>query len=279
MFALVLQYLLLGQGVANPFNETSNTTELSSWNIWPFNSAVEEGVANSFNETSNTTEISSWNIWPFNSIVDSLWSIPWPKTVLNYVNTTLEKGEDLVNDVYDDLQEDIVKTVVQHVDELAPLGQNIINRLSEFSNNVVTIFSSLSPLDDYEREKFGNDLKRLTNSLDELKTEVEKEKKEEATAKGVDKILTFITLSRGLLSETYDGQKIVWDKVKQLQVELYKVMNVLGTSSSDFKTQVKNLVDTLKKIDVEDIGSDEGSGGRFSSGKFDLISDDEDFYH
>merc|ERR1711892_1158566 len=119
MFALVLQYLLLGQVVAYPYNETSNTTELSSWNLWPFN-----------------------------SIVDSLWSIPWPKAALNYVNTTLEKGEDLFNDVYDDLQEDIVKTVVQHVDELSPLGPNIINRLSEFSNKVVTIFSSLSPLDD-----------------------------------------------------------------------------------------------------------------------------------
>merc|ERR1712025_440366 len=190
-----------------------------------------------------------------------------------------EAGEDLFVDIYEDLQEKVGKSAVEQLNQIEKLlTHNLTNHFQDVADNVVSIFSSLSPLSDGQKEHLDADLSKLKISLDGLEAEVKKEKKEEESGEGIDQVLDFITLSRGLLSEAYGGQKIVWDKVKQLQVQLYKAMYTIGESSSELKEHMRTLIKTLKEIDLEDIGkADSGKQKLILEGSGDYIdSDDEE---
>jgi len=69
----------------------------------------------------------------------------------------------------------------------------------------------------------------------------------------------------------------VWDKVKQLQVQLYKAMDTIGESSSELKKHMRSLVKTLKGIDLEDIGKvDSGKQTLILEGSGDYVNSDDE---
>merc|ERR1711937_443556 len=125
---------------------------------------------------------------------------------------TKDKGEDLFNSVYEDLNEE--KTALE----------------SEFNT--------------------------LRGEFDTLEEKVAAEREAESKLPDVyeNQIQKFITAGREMLTAVGEGQEVLWDKTKQLQVEVYKVIDLMADSSLELKEKLQGLFKSIAEIDVQKIG-------------------------
>ena len=109
-------------------------------------------------------------------------------------------------------------------------------------------------------------LEGTKQKLKQLEQEISLEKQEDQNLEGVEGIIQrLITVSVGIVFvsflfscifqsarevlNTVNGQTdIFWSKVKQMEVEVYKVNNVLADTTGELKDVLKDLFSTLNKV-------------------------------
>merc|ERR1719483_959201 len=91
-------------------------------------------------------------------------------------------------------------------------------------------------------------LEGTKQKLKDLNQEISVEKQEDQKLEGVEGMIQrLITSAREVLSEVNGHTDVFWSKVKQMEVEVYKVNSIMAETSGDLKEVLKDLFSTLNK--------------------------------
>jgi len=61
--------------------------------------------------------------------------------------------------------------------------------------------------------------------------------------------------TREMVAELGKDGEVFWNKMKQLEVEFYRMKVLLADGSAELKEEVSALFDTLRKVDLKMIGA------------------------
>jgi len=175
-----------------------------------------------------------------------------------YLKETSEKGEKLFYSIHEDINEEFGERVEKNLDQIHQLAESVIGGVTDIVDSTINKLASGRPLSDEEKTALDSEFETLKGDFDSLEEKVAAEREAEAELPDVyeNQIQKFITAGREMLSSVGEGQEILWDKTKQLQVELYKVMDLLADSSEELKTKLKDLFKSIQEIDVTKIGEE-----------------------
>jgi len=181
-----------------------------------------------------------------------------PQSVKEYLKETSEKGEKLFYSIYEDINDEFGERVEKNLDQLHQLAESVIGGVTGIVDSTINKLASGRPLSDEEKTALDSEFETLKGDFNKLEEKVAAEREAEAELPDVyqNQIQKFITAGREMLSSVGEGQEILWDKTKQLQVELYKVMDLLADSSEELKTKLKDLFKSIQEIDVTKIGEE-----------------------
>jgi len=186
-----------------------------------------------------------------------------PESAKTFLNKSLEEGKDVVYDIYDDVKEEIIDKTASHVDSFTNVLGGFFDKYQNIKDSLTGIAME-DALDDDELTDWNNEqgLDKLKEKMKDLEEQVEidMEKDESITDEVEQLIQQFLTSTREMVAELGDGEEFFWSKMKQLEVEFYKVKVALVDASGDLKTEVSELFKTLKKVDLNKIGAVEDQG-------------------
>jgi len=215
----------------------------------------------------NSSEAQDAGSWDYGSWFESLMDWDYadaantvyehlPQSVKNYFKESREKGEELFYKIYEDINEDVIGRVEKNLDQLHQLAESVIGGVSNIVDATISKLASGRPLSDEEKTALDSEFETLKGEFDNLEQKVAVEREAEAKLPDVyeNQIQKFITAGREMLSSVGEGQEVLWDKTKQLQVEMYKIMDLLADSSEELKTKLKDLFKSIQEIDVTKIG-------------------------
>jgi len=189
------------------------------------------------------------------SAVGTLWE-NMPEAVKNYFQETKDKGEDLFNSVYEDLNEEVINRLEKNIDSFHALGETFIDSVTNIVDSTISKLGSGRPLSDEEKTALESEFNTLRGEFDTLEEKVAAEREAESKLPDVyeNQIQKFITAGREMLTAVGEGQEVLWDKTKQLQVEVYKVIDLMADSSLELKEKLQGLFKSIAEIDVQKIG-------------------------
>merc|ERR1712034_129018 len=96
---------------------------------------------------------------------------------------------------------------------------------------------------------------RFESMQSELQKEVAEDK---GLPEGVEQVIqTFITTIREMMASMSDREAEFWSKLKQMEVEFWKLKSVLADTSGQLKERVSSIFKTLQEVDLYKIGSEE----------------------
>jgi len=167
-----------------------------------------------------------------------------------FVNNTIEDGKEVVYDIYDDVREEIINKTSDNVESLSEVIGGLFNKVNKISNYVSEIImedANEVDIDDL------NSLKTQLNMLEEkVKVDMENDK---YVTEDVEKIIQqFLTSTREMIAELGKDGEIFWSKMKQLEVEFYRMKIALADGSAELKEELSDLFETLRKVDLKKIG-------------------------
>merc|ERR1711935_588073 len=179
-----------------------------------------------------------------------------PTAVKKYFIETQEQGEELFNEIYEDLNEDVVNRLEKNVGQFQGLGVSFIDSVTGIVDSTISKLGSGRPLSDEEKTALESEFESLKGEFDTLEKKVAAEREAEAKLPDVyqNQIQKFITTVRGMLFAAGGTQEVLWDKTKQLQVEVYKVIDLVADSTGELKDKLKSLFKSIAEIDVQKIG-------------------------
>jgi len=182
-----------------------------------------------------------------------------PLTLRNYFNTTYTKGKDLVYDIYDDIVEEVGGKTEDNISEFEHLLRDFQDRVLALYDTHLGQFYDLAAETEEEIFNTNVELKGLREKFDALEKEVEIEQSEEAGLPDVfeNQIQKLITAGRQMLTVVNQGKEIFFTKMRQTEVELYKLNLILADSSAELKTKLNSLFEAMAKIDLQKIGEEE----------------------
>merc|ERR1719431_1748045 len=138
-----------------------------------------------------------------------------PNKVTNYVEKTADDGLELLDGIYQESRDSIVEKTSDNVDDITGLVEDFIQKLTNIKDNTLNIATQEGVLSEEQIEA------RNTQRL--------------------------ITSAREVL-DTVNGQTdIFWSKVKQMEVEVYKVNSIMADTTGELKDVLKDLFATLNK--------------------------------
>jgi len=173
-----------------------------------------------------------------------------PKTVSTYVEETVDDGQKVFEDLYEETRKSIVDKTSVNVDDLTNLMENFIEKLEKISTSSIDIVYqdevlSRKQIQDWNKK---NKLDVTKDELKQLKEEVAQEKQEDKKLEGIEGMIQrLITSAREMLSEVNNQTDLFWSKVKQMEVEVYKVNSVLAKTSGSLKDVLGDIFETLNK--------------------------------
>jgi len=173
-----------------------------------------------------------------------------PGKIIKYVEETADDGQKLAKEIYDETRQSIVEKTSGHVDDITDMVSDFISKLVDIKDNAVEIVSQKQPLSEQQIEARNQqeDLQGTKQKLKQLKQEIEKNKADDKEYEGLEGMIQrLITSARGLLDETNTQTELFWSKVKQMEVEMYRVENILAETSGNLKDVLKELFATLNK--------------------------------
>merc|ERR1712106_89142 len=191
----------------------------------PFSSTTPSGSYFDYN---------NWDLDTISSAVGPVWE-NLPTAVKKYFTETQEQGEELFNEIYEDLNEEVVNRLEKNIGQFQGLGVSFIDSVTGIVDSTISKLGSGRPLSDEEKTALESEFESLKGEFDTL------EKK-------------FATTVRGMLSAAGGTQEVLWDKTKQLQVEVYKVIDLVADSTGELKDKLKSLFKSIAEIDVQKIG-------------------------
>jgi len=208
----------------------------------------------------------TWSVWAqgqTEDIVEPLYEVrdqvmqgwDWlqeflPGKVSKYVQNTAEDGQKLLEDLYAETRDSIVEKTSDNVDDITGLLEGFIQKLTDIKDNTVDIVTqeeALSPQKIESRNEEEN-LEETKQKLKQLEADLVEEKKEDKKLEGVEGgIQRLITAAREVLIEVNGHTDVFWSKVKQMEVEVYKLNSIMADTSGELKDVLKDLFATLNK--------------------------------
>merc|ERR1719342_30757 len=149
----------------------------------------------------------------------------------------------------------------QQVDAMTDLMQNFISRVLSIHKDIGNVLEQDPALTDEEiQEKNDKEgLKELRARFESMQSELQKEVAEDkGLPEGVEQVIqTFITTIREMMASMSDREAEFWSKLKQMEVEFWKLKSVLADTSGQLKERVSSIFKTLQEVDLYKIGSEE----------------------
>merc|ERR1711892_1172064 len=200
-------------------------------------------------------DYNNWDLDTISSAVGSIWE-NLPTSVKKYFTETQEQGEELFNEIYEDLNEEVYDRLEKNIGQFHDLGESFIDSVTGIVDSTISKLGSGRPLSDEEKTALESEFDSLKREFDTLEKKVAAEREAEAKLPDVyqNKIQKFITTGRQMLSAAGEGQEVLWDKTKQLQVEVYKVIDLVADSTEELKDKLQSLFKSVAEIDVQKIG-------------------------
>merc|ERR1711955_177917 len=160
-----------------------------------------------------------------------------PESLNSYLNKTLDDGLEMAYDLYDDFKEEVLK--------------NFISRVLSIHKDIGSVLEQDPALTDEEiQEKNDKEgLKELRARFESMQSELQKEVAEDkGLPEGVEQVIqTFITTIREMMASMSDREAEFWSKLKQMEVEFWKLKSVLADTSGQLKERVSSIFKTLQE--------------------------------
>merc|ERR1712002_463716 len=173
-----------------------------------------------------------------------------PNKVTNYVEKTADDGLELLDGIYQESRDSIVEKTSDNVDDITGLVEDFIQKLTNIKDNTVNIVTQEKALSQKEIEarNVEENLEETKKKLEQLKDDIVQDKKEDAELEGVEGgIRRLITAAREVLTEVHGHTDVLWSKVKQMEVEVYKMNSIMADTTGELKDVLKDLFATLNK--------------------------------
>jgi len=173
-----------------------------------------------------------------------------PNKVTNYVEKTADDGLELLDGIYQESRDSIVEKTSDNVDDITGLVEDFIQKLTNIKDNTVNIATQEGVLSEeqIEARNTQENLEGTKLKLKQLKQEISLEKQEDQNLEGVEGIIQRLITSAREVLDTVNGQTdIFWSKVKQMEVEVYKVNSIMADTTGELKDVLKDLFATLNK--------------------------------
>jgi len=213
-------------------------------------------LAQPFNSTRPAAYLGSW-------FTPEAWQSYWdylPQSLQTYLDNTYTKGKDLTYDIYDDLKEEVGERAAVHFQEFQELMGDFSQKAERIMYSAWQKVEGLTkPVTEEEKQATELEFESLQKELDDLGQKVQQDKETEAALPDVyeNQIQKFITAGREMLTYFGEGQEIFYEKMKQMQVELYKLNLLVAEASGDVKTKLNSIVESIEKIDLQKIGEED----------------------
>merc|ERR1719430_662469 len=173
-----------------------------------------------------------------------------PRKVAVYVEETAGDGQRVFEDIYEEIRKSIVEKTSANVDDITNLIESFINKLENIKDSTVDIVYQENPLSKQQIELSNQekDLEGTKQELKQLNEEVVQEKEEDKQYEGVEGMIQrLITSAREVLTQVNSHTDLFWSKVKQMEVEVYRINKVMSQSTGELKDVLKDLFKTLNK--------------------------------
>merc|ERR1712055_945074 len=173
-----------------------------------------------------------------------------PNKVTNYVEKTADDGLELLDGIYQESRDSIVEKTSDNVDDITGLVEDFIQKLTNIKDNTLNIATQEGVLSEeqIEARNTQENLEGTKLKLKQLKQEISLEKQEDQNLEGVEGIIQRLITSAREVLDTVNGQtEIFWSKVKQMEVEVYKVNSIMADTTGELKDVLKDLFSTLNK--------------------------------
>eukprot|EP00092_Neocalanus_flemingeri_P077825 GFUD01096702.1.p1 GENE.GFUD01096702.1~~GFUD01096702.1.p1 ORF type:complete len:282 (-),score=118.83 GFUD01096702.1:122-967(-) len=234
---LVILCLAISTNAMPQMGNTNQTGSDQTWSDWA--KEQQDQVANTYGEGKDQI-MQGWE-W----LQEFL-----PRRVSSYVAETADGGQKVFEDIWEETRKSIVEKTSGNVDDITGLVETFIDKLENVRANAVEIVFQEEPLSSQQiqAKNVQEDLAGTKKELKALKEEVAKEQKEDKKFEGVEGMIQrLITSAREVLTEANNQTDLFWSKVKQLEVETYRVNRVMAQSSGNLKDVLKELFKTLNK--------------------------------
>merc|ERR1712002_733945 len=173
-----------------------------------------------------------------------------PRKVAVYVEETAGDGQRVFEDIYEETRKSIVEKTSANVDDITNLIESFINKFENIKDSTVDIVYQENPLTKQQIELSNQekDLEGTKQELKQLNEEVVQEKEEDKQYEGVEGMIQrLITSAREVLTQVNSHTDLFWSKVKQMEVEVYRINKVMSQSTGELKDVLKDLFKTLNK--------------------------------
>jgi len=173
-----------------------------------------------------------------------------PNKVTNYVEKTADDGLELLDGIYQESRDSIVEKTSDNVDDITGLVEDFIQKLTNIKDNTLNIVSQEGALSQEQIEARNDEenLEETKQKLNQLKDDIIEDKKEDAELDGVEGgIQRLITAAREVLTGVNGHTDLLWSKVKQMEVEVYKMNSIMADTTGELKDVLKDLFATLNK--------------------------------
>merc|ERR1712012_832319 len=143
-----------------------------------------------------------------------------------------------------------VEKTSDNVDDITGLVEDFIQKLTNIKDSTLNIATQEGVLSEEEikARNTQENLEGTKQKLKQLEQEISLEKQEDQNLEGVEGIIQRLITSAREVLNTVNGQTdIFWSKVEQMEVEVYKVNNVLADTTGELKDVLKDLFSTLNK--------------------------------
>eukprot|EP00092_Neocalanus_flemingeri_P005381 GFUD01005798.1.p1 GENE.GFUD01005798.1~~GFUD01005798.1.p1 ORF type:complete len:282 (+),score=120.59 GFUD01005798.1:163-1008(+) len=234
---LVILCLAISTNAMPQMGNTNQTGSDQTWSDWA--KEQQDQVANTYGEGKDQI-MQGWE-W----LQEFL-----PRRVGSYLEETADGGQKVFEDIWEETRKSIVEKTSGNVDDITGLVETFIDKLENVRANAVDIVFQEEPLSSQQiqAKNVQEDLAGTKKELKALKEEVAKEQKEDKKFEGVEGMIQrLITSAREVLTEANNQTDLFWSKVKQLEVETYRVNRVMAQSSGNLKDVLKELFKTLNK--------------------------------
>merc|ERR1712212_641911 len=100
--------------------------------------------------------------------------------------------------------------------------------------------------EEIEARNVEENLQETKQKLEQLEDGIVQDKKDDAELDGVEaRIQRLITAAREVLTGVNGHTNVLWSKVKQMEVEVYKLNSIMADTTGELKDVLKDLFATL----------------------------------
>merc|ERR1712147_197282 len=187
------------------------------------------------------------------SVLASVWGAPAPQysQYLSYLPATLqtlEEGREVVYDLYDDVKEEVVEPLAPQVTNMMATASRVMGQLNAISDKVDKIMM--------RKKLTEEEMEEVEAKIAELQSEIEEDKMNDEKVDDQFEMMiqTTLTTIREMMVDWTRQDKLFFNNLAKVEEEFYNINQAVANGSGDMKSQIANLFETLRSIDLNRIG-------------------------